>query len=68
MADKSHPSQGKRVPYDFLNNVSSVDLFHEEKRNNNNKKIFKEKQFRYLPGRAADSKDQDADVKDTVLH
>ena len=31
MADKDYRSQGKRVPYDILNNLSSVDLFYEEK-------------------------------------
>ena len=31
MADKNDRSQGKRIPYDFLNNLSSVDLFYEEK-------------------------------------
>ena len=32
MADKNIRSQGKRVPYDILNNLSSLDLFYEEKR------------------------------------
>ena len=32
MADKNDRSQGKRIPCDFLNNLSSVDLFYEEKR------------------------------------
>ena len=31
MADKSYRSQGKGIPYDILNNLSSVDLFYEEK-------------------------------------
>ena len=31
MADKDYCSQGKRIPYDILNNLSSVDLFYEEK-------------------------------------
>ena len=31
MADKDYRSQGKRIPYDILNNLSSVDLFYEEK-------------------------------------
>ena len=31
MADKNDRSQGKRIPSDFLNNLSSVDLFYEEK-------------------------------------
>ena len=29
MADKNYRSRGKRVPYDILNNLSSVDLFYE---------------------------------------
>ena len=31
MANKNDRSQGKRIPYDILNNFSSVDLFCEEK-------------------------------------
>ena len=31
MTDKNDRSQGKRIPCDFLNNLSSVDLFYEEK-------------------------------------
>ena len=31
MADNNDLSQGKRIPCDFLNNLSSVDLFYEEK-------------------------------------
>ena len=31
MADKNYRSQGKRIPCDFFNNLSSVDLFYEEK-------------------------------------
>ena len=31
MADKDYRSQGKRIPYDILNNLSSVDLFYEKK-------------------------------------
>ena len=31
MADKNDRSQGKRIPCDFLKNLSSVDLFYEEK-------------------------------------
>ena len=34
MADNNDRSQGKRIPYDFLNNFSSVDLFYEEKSRN----------------------------------
>ena len=29
MADKNNRSQGKRFPYDILNNLSSLDLFNE---------------------------------------
>ena len=52
MAYKVYRSQGKRIPYDILNNLSSVDLFYEEK----GKKIIFQENFRYLPGRAADRK------------
>ena len=31
MADKNDRSQGKRIPCDFLNNLSFVDLFYEKK-------------------------------------
>ena len=31
MTDKNDRSQGKRIPCDFLNTLSSVDLFYEEK-------------------------------------
>ena len=31
MTDKNDRSQGKRIPCNFLNNLSSVDLFYEEK-------------------------------------
>ena len=34
MADKNDRSQGKRIPCDFFNNLSSVDLFYEEKSGN----------------------------------
>ena len=34
MADKSYRNQGKRIPYDILNNLSSVDLLYEEKGKN----------------------------------
>ena len=30
MADKNIRSQGKRVPYDILNNLSCLDLFYEQ--------------------------------------
>ena len=52
MADKNDRSQGKRISYDILNNLSSVNLFYDEKKQE--KDIFKEN-FRCLPGRAADS-------------
>ena len=29
MVDKNNRSQGKRFPYDILNNLSSLDLFYE---------------------------------------
>ena len=29
MADKNNRNQGKRFPYDILNNLSSLDLFYE---------------------------------------
>ena len=51
MADKNNRSQEKRVPYDVLNNLSSVVCFTKKK---GRKNIFRE-DFRYLPGRAADS-------------
>ena len=54
MADKDYRSQGKRIPYDILNNLSSVDLFYEDK--GKKKKNFFQENFRCLPGRAADSK------------
>ena len=31
MAATNKRSEGKRVPYDILNNLSSVDLFYDEK-------------------------------------
>ena len=31
MADKNDRSQGKRIPCGFLNNLSSMDLFYEDK-------------------------------------
>ena len=31
LAASNYRSQGKRIPCDFLNNLSSVDLFYEEK-------------------------------------
>ena len=65
MADKVYRSQGKRIPYDILNNLSSVDLFYEEKgkKKTSSKKILGVYQAERLIGRK-----QDADVSKTVLH
>ena len=65
MADKVYRSQGKRIPYDILNNLSSVDLFYEEKgkKNISSKKILGVYQAERLIGRK-----QGADVNKTVLH
>ena len=66
MADKVSRSQGKRIPYDILNNLSSVDLFYEEKgkkKKTSSKKILGVYQAERLIGRK-----QDADVSKTVLH
>ena len=65
MADKNNRRQGKRVLYDILNNLSSVDLFYEEKKEEkktSSKKILGIYQAEWL--KAA----QDADVSKTVLH
>ena len=65
MADKVYTSQGKRIAYDILNNLSSVDLFYEEKgkKKTSSKKILGVYQAERLIGRK-----QDADVSKTVLH
>ena len=65
MADKVYTSQGKRIPYDILNNLSSVDLFYEEKgkKKTSSKKILGVYQAERLIGRK-----QDADVSKTVPH
>ena len=65
MADKVYTSQGKRIPYDILNNLSSVDLFYEEKgkKKASSKKILGVYQAERLIGRK-----QDADVSKTVPH
>ena len=65
MADKSYRSQGKRIPYDILNNLSSVDLFYEEKgkEKTSSKKIVGVYQAERLI-----VKKQDADVSKTLLH
>ena len=65
MADKSCHSQGKRIPYDILNNLSSVDLFYEEKgkKKTSWKKILGVYQAERLIVRR-----QNADISKTVLH
>ena len=65
MADKDYRSQGKRIPYDILNNLSSVDLFYVEKgkKKTSSKKILGVYQAERLIARQ-----QDADVSKTVLH
>ena len=65
MAGKSYRSQGKRIPYDILNNLSSVDLFYEEKgkKKTSWKKILGVYRVEQLIVRK-----QDADVSKTVLH
>ena len=65
MADKSYPSQGKRIPYDILNNLSSVDLFYEEK---GKKKTSSKKIVGVYQAERLIVKKQDADVSKTVLH
>lgn len=62
---KKNRSQGKRIPYDILNNLSSVDLFYEEKgkKKTSSKKILGVYQAERLIVRK-----QDADVSKTVLH
>ena len=64
MADKKNRSQGKRIPYDILNNLSSVDLFYKEKvkKKTSSKKILGVYQAERLIARK-----QDADVSKTVL-
>ena len=52
MADKNDRIQGKRIPRDFLNNLSSVDLFYEEKSWN---ETSCKKMLGFVLGRAADS-------------
>ena len=53
MADKDYRSQGKRIPYDILNNLSSVDLFYEEKgkKKTSSKKILGVYQAEWLIAR-----------------
>ena len=65
MADKSYRSQGKRIPYDILNNLSSVDLFYEKK---GKKKTFSKKILGVYQAEWLMVKKQDADVSKTVLH
>jgi len=65
MADRKYHRRGKRKPYDILNNLSSVDLFYEEKgkKKPSSKKILGVYQAERLIARK-----QDADVSKTVLH
>ena len=65
MADKNDRSQGKRISYDILNNLSSVDLFYDEKKQEktSSKKILGV----YQAERLIATK-QDGDVSKTVLH
>ncbi len=65
MADKNNRSQEKRVPYNILDNLSSENLFYEEKRKQKtySKKIVGIYQAEQLIGRK-----QDVDVSKTVLH
>ena len=65
MADKSYRSQGKRIPYDILNNLSSVDLFYEEK---GKKKTSSKKIVGVYQAERLIVKKQDADVSKTLLH
>ena len=65
MADKSYRSQGKRINYDILNNLSSIDLFYEEKGKN---KTSWKKILGVYPAELLIVRKQDADVSKTVLH
>ena len=65
MADKDYCSQGKRIPYDILNNLSSVDLFYEEK---GKKKTPSKKILGVYRAERLIARKQDADVSKTVLH
>ena len=59
MADKNDRSQGKRIPYDILNNLSSVDLFYEEK---SKKKTSSKKILGVYQAERLIATKQDADV------
>ena len=63
MADKSDRSQGKRIPYDVLNNLSSVDLFYEEK---SKKKTSSKKILGIYQAERLIARKQDADVSKTA--
>ena len=65
MADKNYCSQGKRVPYDIFNNLSSVDLFYEEK---SEKKSSSKKILGIYQGERLIERKQDADVRKTLPH
>ena len=64
MADKNYRSQGKHVPYDILNNLSSVDVLRRKKQE---KKSSKNDLGTYQ-GERLIARKQDADVRKTLLH
>ena len=62
MADRS---QGKRIPYDILNNLTTVDLLYEEK---SKKKTSSKKMLGVYQAERLLASKQDGDVSKTVLH
>ena len=65
MADKNDRSQGKRISYDILNNLTSVDLFYDEK---SKKKTSLKKILGVYQAERLIATKQDGDVSKTVLH
>ena len=65
IADKNDRSQGKRISYDILNNLSSVDLFYDEK---SKKKTSSKKILGVYQAERLIATKQDGDVSKTVLH
>jgi len=65
MADKKYHRRGKRIPYDILNNLSSVDRFYEGK---GKKKPFSKKSLGVYQAERLIARKQDADVSKTVLY
>ena len=65
MADKNDRSQGKLISYDILNNMSSVDLFYDEK---SKKKTSSKKILGVYQAERLIATKQDGDVSKTVLH